>query len=61
MQYEMSIASGLEVMAKVKVFVHATNPDADTDTGVDGRAVTLAPRDIFVPARSKCSFKQYTV
>ena len=36
MQYERSITSGLEVMAKVKVFVHA--PDAD------GRAMTLAPR-----------------
>ena len=39
MQYEMSITSGLEVMAKVKVFVHATDADAD----LDGRAMTLAP------------------
>ena len=39
MQYERSITSGLEVMAKVKVFVHA--PDAD------GRAMTLAPRTYF--------------
>ena len=38
MQYEMSITYGLEVMAKVKVFVHATAADAD------GRAMTLAPR-----------------
>ena len=38
MQYERSITSGLEVMAKVKVFVQAT--DADTD----GRAMTLAPQ-----------------
>ena len=38
MQYERSITSGLEVMAKVKVFVHATAADAD------GRAMTLAPR-----------------
>ena len=29
-------------MAKVKVFVHATDADADTDA--DGRAMTLAPR-----------------
>ena len=28
MQYERSITSGLEVMAKVKVFVHATDADA---------------------------------
>ena len=39
-QYERSITSGLEVMAKVKVFVHATAADADAD----GRAMTLAPR-----------------
>ena len=40
MKYERSITSGLEVMAKVKVFVHATDADADAD----GRAMTLAPR-----------------
>ena len=40
MQYERSIPSGLEVMAKVKVFVHATAAAADAD----GRAMTLAPR-----------------
>ena len=34
MKHERSITSGLEVIAKVKVFVHAT--DADTD----GRAMT---------------------
>ena len=45
MKYESSIFDGLKVMAKVKVFVHATNADADADT----RAVTLAPRT-FVPA-----------
>ena len=33
-------------MANVKVFVHATDADADADT----RAMTLAPRT-FVPAR----------
>ena len=42
MQYESPISSGLKVIAKVKVFVHAT--DADTDADADGRAVTLAPR-----------------
>ena len=42
--YESSISSGKKVMAKVKVFVHASNADADT------RAMTLAPRT-FVPAR----------
>ena len=42
MQYESPISSGLKVMAKVKVFVHAAN--ADTDAYADGRAMTLAPR-----------------
>ena len=46
MKYESSIFYGLKVMAKVKVFVHAANADADAD----GRAMTLAPRT-FVPAR----------
>ena len=40
MQYESPIKSGLKVMAKVKVFVHATDADADAD----GRAMTLAPQ-----------------
>ena len=35
-QYESPIASGMKVMAKVKVFVHATD--------TDGRAMTLAPQ-----------------
>ena len=35
MQYESSITSGLKDMAKVKVFVHATD--------TDGRAMILAP------------------
>ena len=35
MQYESSFTSGLKDMAKVKVFVHATD--------VEGRAMTLAP------------------
>ena len=46
MQYERSITSGLEVMAKVIVVVHTTAADADAD----GRAMTLAPRT-FVSAR----------
>ena len=36
-QYKSPDTSGLKVMAKVKVFVHATYADAD------GRAMTLAP------------------
>ena len=48
MQYESSITFGKKAMAKVKVFVHASNADADGDT----RAMTLAPRT-FVPARYK--------
>ena len=36
MQYESPITSGLKVIAKVKVFAHATD--------ADGRAMTLAPR-----------------
>ena len=39
-QYESPVTSGLKVMAKVKVFVHAIDVDADAD----GRAMTLAPR-----------------
>ena len=52
MQYESPISSGKKVMAKVKVFVHASNADADTDADADAdtRAMTLAPRT-FVPAR----------
>ena len=36
MKYESSIFNDLKVMAKVKVFVHAADTDAD------GRAMTLA-------------------
>ena len=39
LQYESHITSGLEVMAKVKVFIHATDADANADS----RAMTLAP------------------
>ena len=42
--YEISICNGLKYMVKVKVFVYASNADADV------RAMTLAPRT-FVPAR----------
>ena len=52
MKYESSIFNGLKVMAKVKVFVHATNADANADANANTRAVTLAPRT-FVPARLK--------
>ena len=47
-QYESPISSGKKVIAKVKVFVHTSNADADTDT----RAMTLAPRTFF-PAHCK--------
>ena len=46
MKYESSIFNSWKVMAKVKVFVHAANADADAN----GRAMTLAPQT-FVPAR----------
>ena len=48
MKYGSSIFNGLKVMAKVKVFVYASNTDAVTDA--DGMAMTLAPQT-FVPAR----------
>ena len=47
MQYESPFTSGLKVMAKVKVFVHATDTDAD------GRAMTLAPRTYLFPLAKK--------
>ena len=50
MQYERSITSGLEVMAKVKVFVHA----ADADPDADGRAMTLAPQTYLSRLAKKC-------
>ena len=37
---ERPITSGLKVMAKVEVLVHA----AAADTNADGRAMTLAPQ-----------------
>ena len=43
MQYESPISSGLNVMTKVKVFVHAANADTDTDADTEGRDMTLAP------------------
>ena len=48
MQYESPISSGKKVIAKVKVFVQASNADADADA--DTRDMTLGPRT-FVPAR----------
>ena len=39
-QYESPITSSLKVMATVKVFVHASHADADSD----GRALTLSLR-----------------
>ena len=54
MKYERSITSGLEVMAKVKVFVHATDADADAD----GRAMTLAPRTCMSRLAKKESYDQ---
>ena len=50
MQYENSITSGKKVIAKVKIFVHASNADTDTDPDTDIRAMTLAPKT-FIPAR----------
>ena len=46
MQYESSIPSGNKVIAKVKVFVYATNTKADADT----KAITLALRT-YISAR----------
>ena len=45
--YESPITSGLKVMAKVKVFVHATDADSD------GRAMTLAPEHIYPDSLKK--------
>ena len=49
MKYESPIFNCWKVMAKVKVFVHAANVDANADADADGRAMTLAPWT-FVPA-----------
>ena len=43
-QYESSISYGKRVMAKVKVFVHPFNAEADAEANADTRAMTLAPR-----------------
>ena len=40
MKYESSIFNGLKVMAKVKVFIHATNADMDAEADADIRAIT---------------------
>ena len=44
-KYESSITSGLKVMAKVKVFAHVSDADAN------GRTMTLAPW-VYVPVIS---------
>ena len=46
MQFQSCISSGEKVIAKVKVFVHASHADADADA----RAMALAPLT-YVPAR----------
>ena len=46
MEYESCILNGLKYMAKVKVFVYASNAEAD----VDNKAMTFAPQT-FAPAR----------
>ena len=43
MQYESSITSGLEDMAKVKVFVHATDADITGVKPLIVTAVTINP------------------
>ena len=40
MKYESSIFNDLKVMAKVKVFVQATNADTDAGADTDTRAMT---------------------
>ena len=35
---------GIQVMANVKVFVHANDTNGNMDTDVGGRAMTLAPQ-----------------
>ena len=40
MQYERDTSSGFKVMAKVKVFVHASHAGADVNADADGRAMT---------------------
>ena len=41
--YESSISSGKKAMAKVKVFVHASNADADTGQGYDISSPDIRP------------------
>ena len=48
-QYESFISSSYKVMAKIKVFVHASHADADADANADARAMTLAPRTYVLP------------
>ena len=41
MQYESSIPSGLKDMAKVKVFVHDANRDADGTVATPGDFINI--------------------
>ena len=43
-QYESFISSGNKVMAKVKVFVHASHADTNANMDADAWATTLAYR-----------------
>ena len=57
MQYESRITSGLKVMAKAKVFVHASHADADADADADAeQAWTLAPLTYLFRLAKKCYF-----
>ena len=53
MQYESSTTSCLEVMAKVKVFVHAID--------ADGRAMTLAPRTYLSLLVKMCQMMDFRI
>ena len=55
-QYESPVSSGKKVMAKLKVFVHTSNADAEADT----RAMTLAPRTFFPAGLKGPEFKPQT-
>ena len=67
MQYESSISYGKKVIAKVKVFVHASNADADIDTGHQGYDISsldIRPgslkmrRSWTMTCMKKCNFYQ---
>ena len=62
-QYESPINSGKKVMGKVKVFVHASNADADADTraiyDISSSDICPGPLKIMVPCERSCH-KEYT-